>query len=244
MTNQAANPTAVVRRAPTPVASQPVEDLDSQTITIPSDKPDAGLALSQEEETRYEELNGVIRQHKQAFFDVGCALEVIQRERLYRKSYRSFEEYLNKEHNISRAHGYRLIDAAQEGMKVSQIGDTPKLENAHQALKHKAAQRPRLTLPPVVPDLDITVVADEDREAPEPTDAILVDGEPPVSKVVNLDCPRNLAGFTEMHRNAQTAYNIMSDTRRRQEAQNLVGKLMDQLDAHRRWDEAQKQQAA
>ena len=244
MTNQAANPTAVVRRAPTPVASQPVEDLDSQTITIPSDKPDAGLVLSQEEETRYEELNGVIRQHKQAYIDVGCALAVIQRERLYRKSYRSFEEYLNKEHNISRAHGYRLIDAAQEGMKVSQIGDTPKLENAHQALKHKAAQRPRLTLPPVAPDLAITVVADEDREAPEPADAILVDGDPPVGKVVNLDFPRNLAGFTEMHRNAQGARNLFSDSVRRKECLKFIENLVDQLKPYSDWEEAQKQQAA
>ena len=95
-----------------------------------------------------------------------------------------------------------------------------------------------------MPALAITVVADEDREAPEPTDAILVDGYPPVGKVVNLDFPRNLVGFTEMYRNAQGARNLFSDSVRRKECLKFIENLVDQLKPYSDWEEAQKQQAA
>jgi hypothetical protein len=59
---------------------------------------------------------------------VGNALLEIRERRLYREQFSRFEDYCQDRWNWSRAHAYRLIDAAQVVHNVSPIGDTPKNE--------------------------------------------------------------------------------------------------------------------
>lgn len=47
------------------------------------------------------------------FYQVGVALMTIRDRRLYRASYRTFDQYLLERWHFRRAHGYRLIDAVE-----------------------------------------------------------------------------------------------------------------------------------
>lgn len=69
------------------------------------------LTLTEREElARYE---GTIYEGLSTFFEVGKALIEIRNRKLYRVDYRTFEQYCRERWNISRAHAYRMIDAAE-----------------------------------------------------------------------------------------------------------------------------------
>jgi len=57
--------------------------------------------------------------------EVGMQLREIRDGRLYRVTYRTFEQYLRDRWGWSRQHGYRLIDAAEVAAVVSPMGDIP-----------------------------------------------------------------------------------------------------------------------
>lgn len=83
------------------------------------------LALDAGEARRLAELEAVVEAGLQTFVDVGRALLEIRDGRLYRQTHGTFEAYLDERWNISRRHGYRLIDAARVAELVSPIGHTP-----------------------------------------------------------------------------------------------------------------------
>jgi hypothetical protein len=56
------------------------------------------------------------------FIEVGTALAEIRDSRLYRRTHSSFTAYLQERWNMGRAHGYRMIEAAQ-AVAVSPMGD-------------------------------------------------------------------------------------------------------------------------
>jgi hypothetical protein len=71
---------------------------------------------------------------------MGLALEEIRSRKLYKEGkYKSFGSYLEEHWKISRAHGYRLIAAAQV-TKMSPIGGK-KPGNEHQARKQLASAK-------------------------------------------------------------------------------------------------------
>ena len=74
----------------------------------------------------------VISQGLQAFVAVGEALLAMRDEKLYQPEYKTFEDYLKARWNISRAEGYRLMEAAQVVNSLSQ-GLRQMLENPNQA---------------------------------------------------------------------------------------------------------------
>jgi hypothetical protein len=67
------------------------------------------------------EREAVIERGLATFVEVGSALGEIRDERLYRADHGTFEDYCQQRWNLSRAHAYRMIDAAAA---VSPIGDT------------------------------------------------------------------------------------------------------------------------
>ena len=84
----------------------------------------AALTVSGDDEFKCEPLTGGdlkhlcdledIIQHSLAnFIQTGEALAEIQHYHLYRKEYKTFEEYLHGRWGIGKAHGYRLISAAK-----------------------------------------------------------------------------------------------------------------------------------
>lgn len=90
-------------------------------------------------------LEQEIREGLRAFVRVGEALTEIRDEQLYRIEYDSFDEYVRHRWAMSRAHAYRLIDAAKITSLLSPTGDTPRT-NGHAV---KAAEE--VTMPADVP---------------------------------------------------------------------------------------------
>lgn len=69
--------------------------------------------LSEREETLLAELEAVIDTHVKGYVSVGLALKEIRDQRLYRINYPIFEDYLFLEWDMTKKHGYRLIEAAE-----------------------------------------------------------------------------------------------------------------------------------
>lgn len=82
----------------------------------------------------------IIEQGRKTFVEVGQALVVIRDQRLYRQSYSTFEEYLERRWDMSRPQGYRMIEAAVVFENLSPIGDIVPV--------NEAQARPLAALPP------------------------------------------------------------------------------------------------
>lgn len=71
------------------------------------------VIVSEIERARLAQLEAVVERGMQTFVDVGLALAEIRDARLYRETHTTFELYLDERWAMSRAKGYRMIDAAQ-----------------------------------------------------------------------------------------------------------------------------------
>src|ERR1700746_2755386 len=82
------------------------------------------------------ELEGIVRTGLETYQEGGSALDEIHEHKLYRElKYKNFKTYLQERWGISRAHAYRLINAAKVA-EMSPTGD--KSANEHQARKRNA----------------------------------------------------------------------------------------------------------
>ena len=97
-------------------------------------------ALSTEETHELERCESVIKQHLSAFFEVGNALLEIQRKKLYRAEFRTFEEYCHKRWDMSRFYAYRHIQGAEVVGHLLTIGNIPLPQNESQV-------RPLVSMP-------------------------------------------------------------------------------------------------
>lgn len=69
--------------------------------------------LDEAERLDYEQNNKLVADNLHAFVLVGNALAEINRRRLYREEYATFEEYCWGKWHFKKSQGYRLIDAAE-----------------------------------------------------------------------------------------------------------------------------------
>ncbi len=76
-------------------------------------KQDTLPTMPPEQIERFEELDKIVRRGTRGMIEASIALEEIRRERLYRGRFRTFEEYCNQVHNMSRQYANRLIAAGQ-----------------------------------------------------------------------------------------------------------------------------------
>ena len=97
-------------------------------------------ALSSEETHDLEKCEAVIRQHLSAFFEVGNALLEIQRKKLYRAEFKTFEDYCHKRWDMSRFYAYRHIQGAEVVSHLLTIGNIPLPQN-------EAQVRPLVSMP-------------------------------------------------------------------------------------------------
>jgi hypothetical protein len=74
-------------------------------------EPQRGLSTVEAKE--FKKCESTIATGLKAFLAVGEALFKIRDNRLYRREYESFEDYLRRKWKISRTRGYQLIDAAK-----------------------------------------------------------------------------------------------------------------------------------
>lgn len=85
-----------------------------------------------DEQSRLAECEAVIERGLGTFVKVGTALAEIRDGRLYRKHFRTFEDYCRERWNLSRKRAYDLIGGAEVVAALSPIGDTPPMENEAQ----------------------------------------------------------------------------------------------------------------
>jgi hypothetical protein len=83
------------------------------------------LELTKAEQKQLTECEAVIEKGWQTAVNVGRALLDIRDLKLYRKAFKSFEDYCRQRWGFMRAHAYRLIDAAGVAQNLSPIGDIP-----------------------------------------------------------------------------------------------------------------------
>ncbi|MDB6035321.1 MAG: hypothetical protein JWM16_5659 [Verrucomicrobiales bacterium] len=95
----------------------------SGVVPVGTSAADKGLSAS--EKDHLNQCEEEIRLFRAGFIKAGAALDQIQRDRLYRESFGSFESYCNQKWELSRAQAYRLIDAHRTMKNLSPIGDTP-----------------------------------------------------------------------------------------------------------------------
>ncbi|HLO51121.1 MAG TPA: hypothetical protein VK211_22090 [Kamptonema sp.] len=96
----------------------------------------ADTQLDAAEQRRLQELELVVEQGLQTFYEVGKALDEIRENRLYRETHRTFEAYCHKKWGISKTRAYQFIDAAEIMENLSTIVDKfPNRENQVRPLK-------------------------------------------------------------------------------------------------------------
>lgn len=76
-------------------------------------EPSQGEALTEEQEFLLKKCENIIRIGLSTFVEVGLALKEIQDQRLYRKTDKTFEEYLQRAMGMSRPYAYNLIESAK-----------------------------------------------------------------------------------------------------------------------------------
>ena len=85
------------------------------------------------------ELEQIVETGLARYQEAGNALGEINSRGLYKTTHPTFEAYLKEKWGISRAHGYRLINAAKVA-EMSPIGDKP--ANEHRARKKRTESKP------------------------------------------------------------------------------------------------------
>jgi hypothetical protein len=101
--------------------------------------------ITPEESVRLCELERIIQKGKDTFVEVGTALSEIRDSRIYRATFKTFEEYCQKRWDMGKSHVNRMMDAAQVvgNLRTSPIGEFPKTESQARPLaKLPAAQQP------------------------------------------------------------------------------------------------------
>jgi hypothetical protein len=94
--------------------------------------PNECQGLSAPEKDQLARCETVIQMKLMAFYEVGLALAEINRQRLYRAEYRSFEEYCRTRWDMSRIHAFRLLKAAEVHQALLPIGNIPLPQNEAQ----------------------------------------------------------------------------------------------------------------
>lgn len=102
-------------------------DSEGKTTLVPLHQG----ALTPEEREALRELESVVERGLKAFHAMAAALSQIRKERLYRETHASFEEYCRDRWGITRARAYQLISAAEVSTRVDRAG-LPHPENERQ----------------------------------------------------------------------------------------------------------------
>jgi hypothetical protein len=88
---------------------------------------------AEQDRPRFEELKQIVHGGLATFFEVGAALVEIRARKLYRLAgFTVFDDFLRSEFNLSRAYGYRLMDAVASVEDLSAIPGVPAPTNAEQ----------------------------------------------------------------------------------------------------------------
>lgn len=198
--------------------------------------------LSTEEQRTLADCEAAIDRNQDAFRETALALCTIRNQRLYREKFKTFEEYCQTRHGFGRKYGYRLAAAGQALSEMGPIGDTAlKNESAARELLKAPKEKRREVLeravaesgdhPVTAAKISATVkaVSDEDTEEEDESAAEAVVVRP------NFQAPSDhppLATHREMLALVEKAYNIHSDTTRKEELEGVLHRLRRELKRH------------
>jgi hypothetical protein len=82
----------------------------------------ANSPLDDKERARFQELEAIVEQGLQTFYEVGKAFIEIQEKKLYRESHKTFEAYCRDRWSKVRRRAYQFINAAQVMENLCTIG--------------------------------------------------------------------------------------------------------------------------
>ena len=89
-----------------------IEQIGDSTVSVEI----SATLLTEQEQSRFDELEGIIDKGLKTFIEVGEALGEIRDARLYRQEYDNFEAYCRDKWNYSRFYAHRLIEGARIAM--------------------------------------------------------------------------------------------------------------------------------
>lgn len=153
------------------------------------------------ESARLDQLEAVVAEGIVGFVRAGLALTAIHDRGLYKlredsegKAFRSFEAYLNEHWNMSRQHGYRLMDAADVVVRLSPMGDSSALDNERKARAlgplRDDPEKAREVLDAVGPDATAAAITAEVKRVTTITETTTVDAETGEIKPAEDEPPR------------------------------------------------------
>jgi len=152
------------------------------------------IVLSKSEQNKKEKLMAIVHANNLSFVEAGKALVELQKSKLYRDEFDSFDEFCKYHFGWGRSQAYRLIDASKVAEEVSPIGDVG-IANEAQARVIQTVPKPKrrqvlreavkmatdpdtgnvLLTAAVLSEAANKVLADEpDPDKPEP---VILDGE-------------------------------------------------------------------
>ena len=225
--------------------------------------------LNPEERALLKEHETTIKKGLQQFHDVGMAFADIRDRRLYRE-HGTFDEYCKDVWGVSRGKAYRYMAAAKcvQNLECRQLAT-----NENLAIPATESQVRKMAM--LDPDQQVEVAKKVAKKTSKPTakdfddEADSIDGEDkPMVKcydiraeakaskpgdIANKDVVTNvvpvfdtkLVSLAELRGRVLHVYNICANPGKKQEALNIISKLMRDLDAWVAWEKKQlKQEAA
>jgi hypothetical protein len=115
------------------------------------------LKLDDSERELLTNLEQTIDAGKKKFIEVGNALLIVSRQKLWREGYESFEAYCQNRHGFKKSQAYRLIEASSIATELSPIG-----ENLNEAQCRVLAEVPKNERPAVLEKAQ-KIAAEENR---------------------------------------------------------------------------------
>jgi len=91
-----------------------------------------GGLLTRSEKKEFLECERIIEQNLIAFYVTGFSLWTIQKKKLYRERYKTFDNYVAERWKLKRTHAYQLINSAKVYENLSAVADVPLPANEKQ----------------------------------------------------------------------------------------------------------------
>ena len=230
--------------------------------------------LTADEQRDLERCERVIFKNRESFYQFVLALDEIKCRQLFRGQFKSFAKYCKSVHGLGQAYAYRQAAWGRELRKNSPMGENApanerqarKMIAAAKAKTRKTQVSQQGVAPlPAIHAEEVTEAAEElasteDGEAEEPATAVtepirkIVPLEPASGesseqdagddKIVPLDRPAHLATYAAMYQKCRDAYNIVSNSQKRQQCVDLIDSLSRDLRAYCEWEKDDRQEAA
>lgn len=223
------------------IVAAPVKAISDQTT-------DQDETLNAKEQKLLAECETDINKNMQGAFVLGWRLEQIKEQKLYRTNYSTFANYCSKRWDFSKTHANRLIQAYLCENHLKSVKDVEVYVPTKEAqVRHIADLEPEQQV--VVAHAVFEAVGDgsasagdfgEAREKlfPKPK-PVVKETKPKAEAVVPVQIDPILVSFTEIKKKLQNLYNIFTNSAKKQDGLNLIGKIQKDLELWADWEAKQ-----